>query len=73
MGKKLGYEVRIEHLPNPRREVEEHYYNPVYHGLQDIGVIPHYLTDEVMEDIFRIVEGYKDNIRKDVIFRGVKR
>jgi UDP-sulfoquinovose synthase len=72
VGEKLGYEVRINHLENPRKEAEEHYYNPTYHGLIDIGVEPHYLTDEVMEGMFRIVESYKDNIRTDVIFKGIK-
>lgn len=72
VGKKLGYDVQINHLPNPRKEAEEHYYNPVHQGLQDIGVVPNYLTDEVMEGIFRVVMEHQVNIRKDVIFRGVK-
>ena len=72
VGQKLGYDVQIDHLENPRKEAEEHYYNPTYHGLQDIGVVPNYLTDEVMEGIFKVVEQYKDNIRKDVIFKGIK-
>ena len=72
IGKKLGYDVRINHLENPRKEAEEHHYNPTYHGLLDLGVKPHYLTDEIMEEMFRVVEKYKDGIRKDVIFRGIK-
>lgn len=72
VGKKLGYDVQIDHLENPRREAEEHYYNPTYQGLIDIGVQPHYLTDQVMEKMFKVVERYKDNIRKDVIFKGIK-
>ena len=72
VGKKLGYEVKIDHLENPRREAEEHYYNPTYQGLIEIGVEPHFLTDDVLEGMFRVVEQYKDNIRKDVIFKGVK-
>jgi UDP-sulfoquinovose synthase len=72
VGKKLGYEVQIDHLENPRKEAEEHYYNPTYQGLIDIGVKPHYLTDEVMESMFQVVERYKDNIRNDVIFKGIK-
>ena len=54
------------------KEAEEHYYNPRYQGLIDIGVVPHYLTHDVMESMFRVVTQYKENIRKDVIFRGVK-
>ncbi|MCK4527828.1 NAD-dependent epimerase/dehydratase family protein [candidate division WOR-3 bacterium] len=72
IGKKLGYDVRIDHLENPRKEAEEHYYNPAYRGLLDLGVKPHYLTDEMMEEMFRVVEKHKDGIRKDVIFRGIK-
>ncbi len=72
VGRSLGYEVLVEHLENPRKEAEEHYYNPTYHGLKDIGVIPHLLTDEVVAEMFAIVAQYKDNIRRDVIFRGVK-
>lgn len=72
VGSSLGYEVKVDHITNPRKEAEEHYYNPIYQGLIDIGVQPHYLTDEVMVEIFHIVDRYKNNIRKDVIFRGVK-
>ena len=72
VGQSLGYDVKIEHLENPRKEMEEHYYNPTYQGLIEIGVEPHYLTDEVMAEIFRSVAQYKDQIRKDIIFRGIK-
>jgi UDP-sulfoquinovose synthase len=72
VGKKLGYDVRIDHLENPRKEAEEHYYNPTYQGLIDIGVKPHYLTDDVLEAMFRIAEKHRANIRKDVIFKGIK-
>jgi UDP-sulfoquinovose synthase len=72
VGNRLGYDVKVDHIENPRKEAEEHYYNPTYQGLQDIGVTPHYLTEDVMEKMFNIIEQYKDNIRKDVIFKGVK-
>jgi len=72
VGKKLGYEVKIDHIENPRKEAEEHYYNPTYQGLIEIGVKPHFLTDEVIAQMYRIVEKYHENIRKDVIFKGVK-
>jgi len=72
VGEKLGYKVEIQHLPNPRKEAEEHYYNPKYTGLLELGLKPHYLTDEVLEGMFRIVEKYKDNIKTYRIFRGIK-
>lgn len=72
VGRELGYDVQVEHIENPRREAEEHYYNPVYQGLLDLGVEPHYLTDDAMAGLFRAVERYSPAIRKDVIFKGIK-
>lgn len=71
VGQKLGFKVDIKSIKNPRKEAEDHYYNPTYQGLIDMGVIPHYLTDDVMEGMFKVVEKYKQNIRKEVIFRGI--
>jgi UDP-sulfoquinovose synthase len=72
VGDALGFNVEIKSIENPRKEKEEHYYNPTYQGLQNIGVVPHYLTEDVMQNMFATVNQYKENIRKDVIFRGVK-
>ncbi len=71
-GKELGYDVQIQNVDNPRIELEKHYYNPVYQGLIDLGVKPHYLTEDVVEKMFKLVSGYKANIRDEVIFNGVK-
>ena len=71
VGNNRNYNVKIENLQNPRKESESHYYNPVYQGLLDLGVKPNYLTDEVINGIFKTVEKYSKNIRKDVIFRGI--
>jgi UDP-sulfoquinovose synthase len=72
VGNKLGHNVEVKSIENPRKEAEEHYYNPTYQGLTNIGVEPHYLTEEVMEQMLDVADRYKDNIRNDVIFRGVK-
>ncbi len=72
VGNARGHNVEIKSIPNPRREAEEHYYNPTYQGLQKIGVKPHYLTEEVMDRLFEVVERYRNNIREDVIFKGIK-
>ncbi|EMS77660.1 NAD-dependent epimerase/dehydratase family protein [Desulfotignum phosphitoxidans] len=72
VGDSLGLNVKLQNIDNPRKESENHYYNPSYHGLIDIGVVPHFLTEDVMADIFRIVMKFKKNIRRDVIFKGIK-
>ncbi len=71
VGENLGYDVSIQHLDNPRKEAEQHYYNPTYQGLQEIGVTPHLLDTDTMESLFAVVELHKHNIRKEVIFNGV--
>jgi len=72
VGRKRGYDVRVDHLENPRKEAEDHYYNPTYQGLIDIGVEPHYLTDEVLAGMFAVVAQNRANIREDVIFKGIR-
>jgi len=72
VGDNLGYNVKIEHIENPRKEAEEHYYNPKYTGLIELGLKPHFFTDDVLSDMFRVVEKYKDRINKDAIYRGVR-
>ena len=68
----LGYDVTINKLQNPRKEAESHYYNPTYQGLKDIGVTPHLLNDNVIKNMIKITEKYKDDIRRDIIFKGIK-
>jgi UDP-sulfoquinovose synthase len=72
VGKSRGHNVKIEHIENPRVEKEEHYYNPTYTGLKDLGLEPHPLTDEVLNGMFQIVENYAGNIMEHKIFRGYK-
>lgn len=72
VGLQRGYDVKIDRLENPRREAEEHYYNPSYQGLRDIGVVPHLLSDHVLHNMFGVVEAHRENVREDVIFNGIK-
>jgi UDP-sulfoquinovose synthase len=71
-GKELGYNVNIKNIKNPRVELEEHYYNPSYQGLIELGVTPHYLTIDSMKEMFRMVAQHKEKIRREVVFRGIR-
>jgi UDP-sulfoquinovose synthase len=55
VGNAMGLGVRMAPLANPRGEKEQHYYNPAHKALLDLGLEPHYLTDEVMADMLRRV------------------
>jgi len=72
VGDKLGFRVDIAHVNNPRIEKEEHYYNPIFTRLLELGLKPHYLTDEVLEAMLKRVDQYKDNVNKDAISIGVE-
>jgi UDP-sulfoquinovose synthase len=52
----------VVHITNPRTENENHYYNPLSEGLLTLGLKPHYLTDNVLEDFFDIVSDHKEAI-----------
>ena len=70
-GKNLGLAVQIKSIPNPRREAEEHYYNPARTGLLSLGLEPHYLTDAVLAEMLQIVMTYKNNIDQALIYPDV--
>ncbi len=71
-GQRNGIDVTIKGIENPRKELEEHYYNPAHTGLLELGLEPHLLTRDVLDEMFQIVSRYRERIRKDVIFRGIK-
>ncbi len=70
-GSALGLRVEVKSIPNPRREAEDHYYNPAHTGLLDLGLKPHPLTDEVAASMLAFVLKYKDRIHRDYILPRV--
>lgn len=72
IGRERGHEVEIRHIENPRVEKEDHYYNPSYSGLKDLGLIPHFLTDEVLHGMFDVVEKHRHRIDPRRIIKGIK-
>lgn len=67
-----GIETRIAHIKNPRVEKEKHYYHAVHTKLVDLGLSPHLLTDEVLDEIFREVIQYKSRVLIDNVIPKVK-
>jgi UDP-sulfoquinovose synthase len=61
-GQKLGMQVEIEHIPGPRVESEEHYYNAKHSRLIDLGLQPHYLSDSLLDSLMNIAIRYRDRI-----------
>jgi UDP-sulfoquinovose synthase len=61
-GGELGYEVQVKGYPNPRIEAERHYYNAANTKLHDLGLKPHYLGEELVRSMLRIIERYKGRV-----------
>jgi UDP-sulfoquinovose synthase len=59
-GKKLGLNVEIDHLQDPRVEAEEHYYNAKHSKLIDLGLKPHLLSDSLLDSLMNIAVKYRD-------------
>jgi UDP-sulfoquinovose synthase len=63
----LDMDVTIESFPNPRVELEQHYYNASNQKLLDLGLEPHYLGEELVHSVLDAVREHRDR----VIFRAI--
>jgi UDP-sulfoquinovose synthase len=61
-GKRLGLTATIDHLPDPRVELEQHYYNAKHSKLVDLGLEPHLLSDSLLDSLLNIAVRYRDRI-----------
>jgi len=71
VGDSMGLNVKIKSIENPRKEKEEHYYNAKHSGLLELGLKPHYMTDDVIEGMLQKVICYKDRIDEGKIMPRV--
>jgi UDP-sulfoquinovose synthase len=72
VARSLNLKVDIQHLDNPRKEMEEHYYNPAHRGLAELGLKPHLMTDDVVAGMLEQVIEYRDHIVPDRILPRVR-
>jgi UDP-sulfoquinovose synthase len=61
-GEKLGLKVKVDHLPDPRVEAEEHYYNAKHSKLIELGLKPHLLSDSLLDSLMNVAMKYRDRI-----------
>ena len=59
--------VTIEHLDNPRVELEEHYYRVTHTALPELGLVPHLLSDTLIESLFGITKQYAHRVRLEAM------
>jgi UDP-sulfoquinovose synthase len=61
-GEKLGLAVEVDHLPDPRVEAEQHYYNAKHSKLIELGLEPHLLSDSLLDSLMNVALKYRDRI-----------
>ncbi|KAA9298561.1 MULTISPECIES: NAD-dependent epimerase/dehydratase family protein [Aerococcus] len=70
VAQEMGLNPVINHVDNPRVEEEEHYFNAVMTELKDLGLDPHYLTDEVTKNLLELAMENKDRAHQEVIMNS---
>src|SRR5579863_2480336 len=68
---KLGLKVDIEHVPTPRVEAEEHYYNAKHSRLIDLGLEPHLLSESLLDSLLNVALRYQDRIDRSLFLPKV--
>jgi UDP-sulfoquinovose synthase len=68
---KLGLKATIEHLPDPRVEAEEHYYNAKHTKLAQLGLKPHLLSEALLDSLLNIALEFKDRIDTSLLLPRV--
>jgi UDP-sulfoquinovose synthase len=69
--RKFGLSVPIDHLPDPRVEAEEHYYNAKHTKLTDLGLKPHLLSESLLDSLVNIAVKYRDRIDDSILLPRV--
>jgi UDP-sulfoquinovose synthase len=69
VGEELGLEVEVRNVENPRKESEEHYYNPDHQHLLDLGYEPTHDMEAELRIMLRDLMTYRDRIqtRREVL------
>jgi UDP-sulfoquinovose synthase len=68
---RFGLEAWIKHLPNPRIEAEQHYYNAAHTRLIELGLEPHLLNESVLESLIGLAIKHRDQIDRHLIMPTV--
>lgn len=67
----LGLNVDINHIENPRVELEQHYFYAKNTRLLDLGLQPHYLSDSLLDSLLNFAQKYSNRVDKQQILPKV--
>lgn len=70
-GTRLGLNVAVNHLPDPRVEAEEHYYNAKHTKLTELGLKPHLLSESLVDSLVNIAMKHRDRVDSTLLLPRV--
>jgi UDP-sulfoquinovose synthase len=70
-GRNMSLDVEINHLPDPRVEAEEHYYNARHSKLVELGLKPHLLSESLLDSLLNIAIRYSERIDQSLFMPKV--
>jgi UDP-sulfoquinovose synthase len=59
--------AEVEHIDNPRVEMENHYYNFTHTALESLGLVPHFLGDTLLQQMYGVIERHRDRVDLDLL------
>jgi UDP-sulfoquinovose synthase len=74
VGDSLGLNVVVKNLENPRKEMEDHYYNPDHQHLLDLGYQPTHDVEQEMKIMLNDLIKHRDRIeaRKEALIPDIR-
>ena len=70
--REMGLKTTVDHIPNPRDELEDHYYNAKNEKLLKLGLNPHLLSKQVLQEIIKSIKLYKHHVDTTTIMPNIK-
>jgi UDP-sulfoquinovose synthase len=68
----LGWQVSIAHTDNPRKELEEHYYNAQHSKLIALGLEPRLLSEELIDTMLARIAEHRDRIDSTTFVQNIR-
>jgi UDP-sulfoquinovose synthase len=68
----LGWKAEITHADNPRKELEDHYYNARHSKLVDLGLEPRLLSDELIDTMLTKIKVHQSSIDPSTLVQGIR-
>ena len=70
-GKSMGLKTSVQHIANPRTELEEHYYNAKNEKFLELGLKPTLLTEGLIQSKIAFIQKSRDKVVVDSMLPNV--